>query len=271
MNAMISPVNPVNPADLADRVVAAIKALAGTHEVYEEPDCDQRVAAYWWGRPDDSVAWWLSICGRIADDPVAQSLYLARVAEDMSQRRVIKDWAYRAAAKFAGAKGSGQRRRSMVESYRLDWGHQAARDGVFMALWGDLEDVPGIVSRCERFGCGKQAYQRVRDEVCSQAKDLIASFRGDMEQCRTGQYNRHFRARWEDATDADFDAGLSGIGKNKKAHSERGKVIYAKPQPTTSDSIFTKDSMARQANDAWSDPQTLYPTFGPDSLWHPDR
>ena len=196
---------PGNSTELADRVVTAIKALAGTHEVYEEPDCDQRTAAYWWGRPDDSVAWALSTCRRIAEHPVAQSLYLARVAEDMSQRRAIKDWAYQVAAAYAGAKGSGQRRRSMVESYRLDWGHQAARDGVFMALWGDLEDVPGIVSRCDRFGCGKQAYQRVRDEVCGQAKDLIASFRGDMEQCRTGQYNRHFRARMEDATGRKFE------------------------------------------------------------------
>ncbi|TPG50177.1 hypothetical protein EAH75_01385 [Rhodanobacter glycinis] len=181
----------------AAEIVAMLKTV---HEQREDPDADQRTAAYWWGHSDASVAWWLSTCRMVGSHPVAQSLYLANVAEDMSQRRAIKDWAYEVAAKFASGKGVGPRRRNLVESYRTDWGHQAARDGVFMALWGDLEDVPGITSRCERFGCGKQAYQRVRDEVCSQAKDLIAGFRADMEQCRTGQFNRWFTQRWEDAT-----------------------------------------------------------------------
>jgi len=187
-------------AALKEKILALLRSLPKGAEIDPDPDADQRTAAYWWGKQDDSVAWWLATCRMIASDPIAQSLYLAHVAEDMSQRRAIKDWSYAAAAKFAGAKGSGQRRRSVVESYRLDWGHQAARDGVFMALWGDLEDVPGITYRCETFGCGKQAYQRVRDEIASQARDIIASFRADMEACRTGQHNRWFTQRWEDAT-----------------------------------------------------------------------
>lgn len=190
---------------LKEKIIALIRALPKRAEIDPEPDADQRTAAYWWGRPDDSVAWWLATCRMIAPHPIAQSLYLAHVAEDMSQRRAIKDWAYSVAAQFAGAKGSGQRRRSMVESYRLDWGHQAARDGVFLALWGDIEDVPGITFRCDQFGCGKQAYQRVRDEITSQTRDMIAAFRSDMEQCRTGQRNRWFTQRWEEATGKSWE------------------------------------------------------------------
>lgn len=185
---------------LKEKIIALIGALPKRAEIDADPDADQRTAAYWWGKPDDSVAWWLATCRMIAPHPIAQSLYIAHVAEDMSQRRAIKDWAYEAAAKFASGKGTGPRRRAVVESYRTDWGYQAARDGVFMALWGDLEDVPGITSRCELFGCGKQAYQRVRDDVQGQAKDLIAAFRADMEVCRTGKYNRWFAERWERAT-----------------------------------------------------------------------
>lgn len=178
----------------------AIPKAEGLFEPLSIPDADQRVAAYWWGRPDDSVAWWLSLCRMVAPHPIAQALYLAHVAEDLSQRRAIKDWAYRVAAEFAGSKGSGQRKRSLVESYRLDWGHQAARDGLTIALWGDLIDVPGLVARSQQFRCGKQAYERVRDEVKSTTADLIASFRADMEMCREGKFSRDFIHRWEDAT-----------------------------------------------------------------------
>lgn len=164
------------------------------------PDVDQRTAAYWWGKPDDSVAWWLSMCRMVAPDPIAQSLYLAHVAEDLSRQREIKDWAYAHAAEFVGVKGSGQRRRSLVESYRLDWGHQAARDGVAFVLWGDIVDVPGPSGRAERFHCGRQAYVRVREELEKQTRDLITSFRDDMSMCMENRHSRHFVERWERAT-----------------------------------------------------------------------
>ena len=187
----------------AAEVVAIVKAV---FEAVEPPDIDQRVAAYWWGRNDPAVAWWLSMCRMVAKNPVSQSLYLARVAEDFSRKREIKNWAYTKAAEFAGAKGSGQRRRSLVESYRLDWGHQAARDGVAFALWGDITDVPGPSRRAEYFHCGRQAYARVRDELERETRDLVASFRSDMEMCQEGRFSRDFIERWERATGAQWPA-----------------------------------------------------------------
>ena len=187
----------------AAEVVSLVKAV---FEACEPPDIDQRVAAYWWGKPDPHVAWWLSMCRMVAPHPIGQSLYLARVAEDMSQHRHIKNWAYAKAAEFVGAKGSGKRRRSLVESYRLDWGHQAARDGVAIALWDEIIDVPGVSSQAERFHCGRQAYGRVRDELERETRDLWSGFRADMVMCESGDFSRDFIDRWERATGANWAA-----------------------------------------------------------------
>lgn len=183
-----------------DQIIDKLRTQYGI----EPPDIDQRVAAYWWGKPDESVAWWLSMSRMVAPDPIAQSLYLARVAEDMSRARQIKEWAYARAAEFAGSKGSGQRRRSLVGAYRLDWGHQAARDGVAFALWGDIVDMPGPAWRAELLHCGRQAYAQVRDELEKATRDAYSSFRDDMVMCMDGKYSRDFIDRWEIATGADW-------------------------------------------------------------------
>jgi hypothetical protein len=186
------------------KAAQTVAALAGMFEREAEPDAAQRTAAYWWGVQDDDVAWWLGLC-KLVNEPIAQSLYLAAVTEDTRQSRGLKEWGYRAAVEYAGSVSSGQRRRSLVEAYRPDWGHQAARDGLYMALWPHLrDDVPGIGKRCDQFGCGKQAYQRVRDEVSRQASDLIVGFSVDMEQCRTNRFSRDFIARWEIAAGREW-------------------------------------------------------------------
>lgn len=181
------------------RASQAVATLVGLYERPDEPSAAQRTAAFWWGAQDEEVAWWLGLC-KIVNSPEAQSLYIASVAEDMRHARGLKEWAYRVAVEYAGSRGSGQRRRTIVEAYRTDWGHQAARDGLAMALWPHLaDDVPGIGRRCEAFSCGKQAYQRIRDEVSRQAGDLITGFDMDMEQCRRNRFSRDFIARWEAA------------------------------------------------------------------------
>jgi hypothetical protein len=179
-------------------VDAVLQKLREVHED-SEPDIDQRIASYWGGKPDEDAAWWMGMARMVASEPVAGDLYLAHVSEDTAHFRRIKDWAYRVAVEFVGSKGSGQRKRSMVESYRVDWGHQAARDGVAIALWGP-DGVPGIVARAESFKCGKQAYQRVRDAVQNRTTDLIGEFRFWL-RCSKGEIHSHdFIDRWEAAT-----------------------------------------------------------------------
>lgn len=188
------------------RAQDAVARVSGLYERPDEPSAAQRTAAFWWGAQDEEVAWWLSLC-KMVNSPEAQSLYIASVAEDMRHARGLKEWAYRVAVEYAGSRGSEQRRRTIVESYRLDWGHQAARDGLAMALWPHLADeVPGIGKRCDQYGCGKQAYQRVRDEVSRQAGDLITGFNMDMEQCRRNRFSRDFIERWELAAGREWPA-----------------------------------------------------------------
>lgn len=183
-----------------------VAQLAGLYAAKERPDADQRTAAYWWGAQDEEVAWALAICNTVAPEPIAQRLYIAHAAEDARHARDVKDWGYRVAVEFAGSLGSGQRKRSQVEGYRAEWGHQAARDGLAIALWPHLRDeVPGIGRRCEAFRCGKQGYQRVRDEVQRQACDLIAGFRLDMTETLDGRFSHDFRNRWESVTGRGWD------------------------------------------------------------------
>lgn len=178
-----------------------ITSLAAIHEPNTPPDVDQRVGAYWWGRPDEDIAWALSMAHMIAKEPIAQNLYLAKVADDASKYRAIKEWGYLVAVEFAGAKGSGQRRRSQVESYRTDWGHQAARDGIARALWPELiDDMPGRDANAKRFGVGHQAYQRVRDAVMNRTKEVCDEFRHDLECAAADRWTRDMKDRWESKT-----------------------------------------------------------------------
>lgn len=179
-----------------------VMKLAGLYAAPERPDADQRTAAFHWGGSDQAVAWALSLANMVSSHPVAKLLYVAHAAEDVSHSPQMKAWAYRVAVDHAVAKGAGQRARAMVEGYNPAWGHQAARDGLAIALWPHLrEDVPGIGKRCEAFGCGKQGYQRIRDEVTRQACDMLTGFRLDVQESLDERFSADFRHRWEMATD----------------------------------------------------------------------
>lgn len=175
-------------------------------ELYDAtgPDIDQIMASFCHAPLGDDRAAWLQQAGMVSSDKIAGDLYLAQVAEADRKWRAIKDWGYLQAVEFVGSRGSGQRKRSQVESYRVDWGHQAARDGLAIAIFG-AEGVPGIAVRAEAFKCGKQAYQRVRDHVGQRAAELITEFRHFLDMARTGRYSREFTERWESVTGAKWD------------------------------------------------------------------
>lgn len=170
----------------------------------DPPEIDTRIASFVGGTFDEDVAWWLGMANMVASDPVGQALYLAHVADETTRFRQIKDWAYRVAVEFVGSKGGKQRKRSLVESYRVDWGHSAARDGAAIAMWG-AEGVPGLVVRAEQFKCGKQAYGRVRDAVQNRATDLIGDYRLSLKWARGDLYSSDHVERWEAITGRTWD------------------------------------------------------------------
>lgn len=182
-----------------------IDSLVGTHETYSPPDIDQRTAGWWHGRADPELGWAHDMADLIARSNVAQPLYLAYAADDASRYRQIKEWGYRTAVEFAGARGSGQRRRSLVESYRVDWGHQAARDGLSRALWPEMvDDIPGRDARCQQYGCGHQAFMRVRDVVENAARQARDDYKHDLSSVARNEWSRDMIQRWEIATGAEW-------------------------------------------------------------------
>jgi hypothetical protein len=129
----------------------------------------------------ETRAGWLQTVGMITS-PIATDLFLAKASQADRKWRQIKDWGYLKAVEYVGARKSEQRKRSMVESYRLDWGHQAARDGLAIALWGRV-GVPGSRERALSFKCGQQAYRRVRDEVECLATGQLTKASHFLEMC----------------------------------------------------------------------------------------
>jgi len=188
---------------------AAVAIEARAIKGHEERDLHDfvaaRVASWWWGGNDEDIGGCLATAKLIAPDPINEAIYLARIAEDASKFRRLKDWSYRVAVEFVGAKGGGQRKRSMVESYRPEWGHQAARDGMARALWPWLEhEMPGRNVRCQQTQASHQAYMRVRDEVQSRTLDGFIAFMFDLGCIVEGRWTRDMITRWEAATGADF-------------------------------------------------------------------
>lgn len=192
-----------------------VNALAGTHERGEPPDIYSVFADFSAESLTTEKGWWLgmvrTVCGNTS---LPTDLFLAKASCTMGRTDRFKEWGYLTAAKFVGARASEQRRRSTVGAYRTDWGHQAARDGLALAIWGGKHpdliynglyvvngtgwcEVPGRDARAKQFGCTKEAYQAVRDEVGSRANDLITEAAHWLEMCMLGNYNGEFIRRWE--------------------------------------------------------------------------
>lgn len=175
-----------------DVVEQIVSSLAAVH-LSEPPDVDQRTAAYWWGRHDEDIAWGLAMCHTAAKEPIACALYLASVAEDLSDARAIKIWAYNLAEEVATTR---HRHRLAVESYSPKWGHQAARDGVILGIWPHLREyVPGYAGRAKHYGCHWRAYLAIRDGVQCRVQDVVSGFRRDLSNLSRGLISNDFKER----------------------------------------------------------------------------
>lgn len=187
---------------------AILQKLRDIYAPEDEHPIHRRVGAFFWGARDEEVAFLMGLCRMAADEPIAQLLYYWHCGEDMCggppASSKVSAWACGVAAEFAMTRG--RRGRKRLDSYRLDWGRQAAHDGVCLALFGDrVRDLmPGVNKRAERFKCRNEAYQRVRDHVQGEAKALVDDFRCDMERAADGKFSPDFRGRYEQNTGMPF-------------------------------------------------------------------
>lgn len=143
---------------------------AGVAEIY---------AAWASGRPSEAFGYAAGVATTSAGQ-IAADLYelhvMADAANDYFARvRRVKDWGYTVAAEYV----SRQRHQARVRDYRLDWGHQAARDGLCEALWGHVRGT-GLAVRAAQFSIGERPFQRVRDYVKDSAKGAISDFEGEL-------------------------------------------------------------------------------------------
>lgn len=102
---------------------------------------------------------------------------MGRDAQFDRYARRVKDWGYTRAAEYV----SSRRGPARFRGYTVEWGRQAARDGLFRALWED-EWTPGRLDRSRQFGCGERPYARLRDYMRHEAKRLLAQFESDLSQ-----------------------------------------------------------------------------------------
>lgn len=136
-------------------------------------------AAWASGRPSEAFGFAAGVATTNAGHHAADLYELHAMAEhanDYEQRvRRVKDWGYMVAAEYV----SRQRHQSRIRGFRLDWGRQAARDGLCEALWGHVRGT-GLAERAKQFGIGERPYQRVRDHVRDAAKGAMNEFEGEL-------------------------------------------------------------------------------------------
>ncbi len=158
---------------------------AQVHEIHPPRLIAERYAAWASG----SLHWEVAedFGGRIADarqgesGPIAEALFdlyvMGQTPQFPRHSRRVKDWAYTLAADHVATRRGPAR----FQGYAVAWGRQAARDGLFRALWPD-EWTPGRLVRSREFGCGERPYARLRDFVQREATRLLAQFESDLSQ-----------------------------------------------------------------------------------------
>lgn len=116
----------------------------------------------------------------LPDNHVGYDLWITWVAEVPFFERSLVEWAEGLGELAATLKPRiGERSRTYVESYRPQWGRQASRDGLRIAILGP-NFVPGLQTRATELGCRWQAYKKIRDFVAGAALLQMSQFEGQL-------------------------------------------------------------------------------------------
>lgn len=129
----------------------------------------------------EEFGWRVANARDIPDGPAAEALFdlhvMGRTARFDRNARKVKDWGYIAAARFVASRRGTAR----FKGYELPWGHQAARDGLWRAMWPEMAS-PGREARAKQFGITERPYVRVREHVRCEAEYLLLEFESVLSQ-----------------------------------------------------------------------------------------
>ena len=119
-------------------------------------------------------------CSTLPDSHIGYELWITWVADVPFFQRQLAEWAEGLGELAATLKPRiGERHRTYVESYRPEWGRQAARDGLRMAILGP-NFVPGLETRATELGGRWQAFKKIRNFVAGAATLQMQQFEGQL-------------------------------------------------------------------------------------------
>jgi hypothetical protein len=153
---------------------------------------------------------------------------------------------------------NGTRRRAYVEGYCESWGRYAVADGLTLALYGKAER--NAADRVHELGCGRQAYERIRDFVGGALVSAIEEFRVALEWATGSRRDRVFDGRWEAATGLIWSDALA----NARIGHQSGQGKYPLFSPGCG-----RTPKADEAYNPGTDspPETLYHGLRPCDWW----
>ena len=114
----------------------------------------------------DQAIWCLSLASStLPDNHIGYAAWITDTADTDCHLAELRAWCKSLAETAATLKPLlGKRRRLLVESYRKDWGDQAAVDGLVLALKGK-DAIPPASDRATQFDCLVRPYVRIRGLV----------------------------------------------------------------------------------------------------------
>ena len=114
----------------------------------------------------DQAIWCLSLASStLPENHIGYAAWITDTADTDCHTRELEEWCKSLAETAATLKPLlGKRRRLLVESYRKDWGDQAALDGLVLALRGK-DAIPAASDRATQFDCLVRPYVRIRGLV----------------------------------------------------------------------------------------------------------
>ena len=190
---------------MGDHKPLTVQASKAIFEADSKPSVHELVSAWWWGVFSEDIPGLINLCHIVAADPVNQWLYQFHCAGTDGLRRGtgldrLESWCHGMAAEAAST--GARHRPERMASYRRRWARMAGIDGAALAMWGsEVRDVlPGVNKRSEQYGCRPADYLAVRSYVEIEADAALRSFKTDMEQALSGNFDSSFRARYLVAT-----------------------------------------------------------------------